>query len=227
MFHDCTSNDLGFCGVCYVLGTRKAPPITGAVTALAAIRSFERDRITDAQDIMTLWAQARTLSLFKVAAKVGPMADVALNAATPKALAVVHSKLAPYQGEIERAQGGADRRDEKAKAKAAKAVARRTAEFHRLAGLRGSQERAWTVRVKFTNRVATVTMVRVNAPNPHNVRESKAALKMRQDVVKVTGMTATGDLPGLRYVEAERLADTLRTKLPTTAPTVSRKVRRA
>lgn len=146
-----------------------------------------------------------------------------------KAARVVADKAAKVAAKVERAieenvraAEGAARRASHARQKAAKARKARNVEAVKSA----SQERAYTVTLTwgFLNgrRVATLAVVKA-ATKGDTPREAKAARSQRNSAAKRIGKTAEGIAPALRYVDAKRLAATLRDRLPQ-APKVSRVV---
>lgn len=123
------------------------------------------------------------------------------------------AKAANLHREAEREAKAKAAREAKAKERAAILKAQEHAERAKRLARLGSQERAWTVRLKFAKGIADVALVRLDAPNPKGIPEARIAKKIRAETAERTGLTRSGDLPGLTYREAERLAESLGRKL--------------
>ena len=179
MIHVCTSDASGLCAdlTCpHLTGVNAPPPVAGSPVraTVAALRAFRAYRA----DWLACNANAHAFGL----------AGVVKGLARIK-FAHNPGKLATYQGEVARADKGADNRRKQAEA----AKARKIATQAKVIALRASQEVGYTVAVLFKRGAVDVRLVKADAV-PKGYQESRAARKVR------------GEAPALRYHEAERIA---------------------
>lgn len=123
------------------------------------------------------------------------------------------NKAANLASEAERATEAQASREAKAKAHATRRFETSAKATASLIARRVSQERAYTVRLRFVSGSAELHIVKVDAKNPRNFAEARVARKVRAEVSGATGLTSDGDLPGLTYSEAERIHAGLARKL--------------
>lgn len=144
--------------------------------------------------------------LAKKAAKVKAKAAKAENKAKEQAERAA-LKATNLKAEQERRRAAKAKRDAKAKAKADQDRLLKASLASKLIALRVSKERAYTVRIKIVGGVPALYLVKVTDPNPKGIAESKAAKRARQSAMARVGLTSDGSLPGLTFLEAERIRD--------------------
>jgi len=206
MIHVCVSNFHGVCYLCEFLiftgtGMANLPTVTVAPFGLTddqkaigwKIANVERKRL-------------RQIERAEKAAMAADDAEKAAEKAAAKVAQAAEAKRATAQREANRAAAGAARRAAKV-AKVAKVVAPVDASAP-----------VWTVRVRWlrgADRISRpeVRTVRIDAPNPREIAESKAARKIRAEILRREGFAKDGTMRGMGWDRAERLSATLRGKL--------------